>query len=361
MHANSQLAAAETMPVRVAIVTVAYRSREALPNLLASLDADGEHDLARDIIVVDNDSRDGTVEWLRAERSDVVLVESGRNGGFGAGVNLGVARAAELGCTHVAVLNPDTRVRRGWLSPLLSALENTPGAMCVQPLILMDDGRRVNSAGNRVHLLGFGFTDGYGRDPTAYVDREPFACATCSGCAFVMRVADFSALGGFDETFFLYVEDQDLGWRVRLAGGENLVVPASMIDHDYTFSKSADKFRYLERNRWAFVGSYFPWSWMVRLAPFFAAMEIAVLLQLARGGLAGAKWRAMREAMSGEFRAWVAARRRTAMANPNAARVLKAHISVKLEFEGLGTSLADRILNPLLSAWWRLVGPRQIP
>ncbi|MCL4235901.1 MAG: hypothetical protein KJ042_15430, partial [Deltaproteobacteria bacterium] len=210
----------------------------------------------------------------------------------------------------------------------------------------------------RVHLLGFGFTDGYGRDPTAYINREPFACATCSGCAFVMRVADFRALGGFDEAFFLYVEDQDLGWRVRLAGGENVVVPTSVIDHDYTFSKSADKFRYLERNRWAFVGSYFPISWIVRLAPFFAAMEIAVLLQLARGGLAGVKWRAIREATSGEFRTWVGARRRTAMSNANAAPILRDHVSVKLEFEGLGTSLADRVLNPLLSAWWRLVGPR---
>lgn len=343
---------------RVAIVTVAYRSRDALPNLLASLGDDGESDTERVVIVVDNDSRDGTVEWLRDKRPDVTLIETGRNAGFGAGVNVGVARAAELGCTHVAVLNPDTRVRCGWLTPLIETLEAFPDAMCVQPLILMDDGARVNSAGNRVHLLGFGFTDGYGLDASAYAGRAPFACATCSGCAFVMRVADFTRLGGFDEQFFLYVEDQDLGWRVRLAGGENVVVPASLIDHDYEFSKSADKFRYLERNRWAFVGSYFPISWILRLAPFFLAMEIAVLLQLARSGLAGAKWRAMREAFAPEFRAWVARRRRIAKANPNAARVLQAHVSAKLEFAGLGTSLADRVLNPVLTAWWRLVGPR---
>jgi GT2 family glycosyltransferase len=155
----------------------------------------------------------------------------------------------------------------------------------------MAGGELVNTAGNVVHYLGFGWAGQLGR-PVAAVDPRPHEVGFCSGAALVVRREAWDAAGGFDERYFMYGEDLDLSLRLRLAGWGLGVAPAARVAHDYEFTKGDYKWFYLERNRWwTLVGDY-PGRLLALLAPGLLAFEVALLLAASRGGWLRAKLRA---------------------------------------------------------------------
>jgi len=105
-----------------------------------------------------------------------------------------------------------------------------------------------------------------------------------SGAAFVMSRALFDHLGGFRDEYFLYLEDVDLGWRLRLMGLKSLQIPASRVAHDYEFGRHERKMYYLERNRWRMVLSNYRPSTLALLAPALLLVEVAVVAAAVRHG-----------------------------------------------------------------------------
>jgi len=193
------------------------------------------------------------------------IIESASNVGFGAAVNRGIQAS---GTPYVAVLNDDAVAHPGWLDALLRAMASRPDAgMCASQVRLFGE-HRLDSAGMLLAGDGVGKQRGQGRPPEDFPVQEETLFP--SGSAALYRRAMLDQIGVFDESFFLYCEDTDLGLRARWAGWKCLYVTEAVVEHHYSHSAgraSPVKAYYVERNRLFVVAKNFPARMLLR-APF---------------------------------------------------------------------------------------------
>ncbi|HBY97183.1 MAG TPA: hypothetical protein DEP84_25105, partial [Chloroflexi bacterium] len=213
-----------TPPVDVIIPSLNGRDHLAL--LLPTLAA---LDYPRDrlaLIVVDNASEDGTPEWLAARWPAVCVLRAERNLGFAAACNWG-ARSSRA--EYVAFLNNDMRVAPEWLGGLLAPIADR--VVCTGGTILSWDGQRVDFVEGALNWYGRAFQRDQGLPYRAerYADPRPLPFA-CGGSLLIHRET-FLQVGGFDEDFFAYFEDVDLGWRLWLLGYQVWFAPQSVAYH----------------------------------------------------------------------------------------------------------------------------------
>ena len=257
--------------MRASVIVVSYNSRAHIePCIESTLRELGPQD---ELIVVDNDSTDGSAD-LVAERFPRVRLIRGANTGYAGGNNRG---AAVANGEFLVFLNPDTALQPGALAALLAPLfihpqtskvgrgkgraagppqnpihtlvevRGTEIGLTTACIVHMDRPEVINTCGNTMHYTGLTYCRGAGRPRSEYAASAEVAAV--SGAAFAMRRALFAELGGFDEQFFMYVEDTDLSWRARLAGYRCLYVAEAVVAHDYQPSYSPVKAFYLDRNR----------------------------------------------------------------------------------------------------------------
>lgn len=277
--------------VTLSVVTVTYESAAAvevsLPALVAQLQPDDE------LIVVDNASRDGTVAAVRRLAPAALVVESGENLGFAAGCNLGATHASgEL----LVFLNPDATPAAGFRAAIERPLRGREGWAAWMGLVTADAGRTVNTAGGVVHFTGISWAGQSGRGVRA--DEEAGDVGFVSGACLAVPRDVWRREGGFPPRFFMYCEDVDLSLRLRLHGERIGVEPSARVEHDYAFVKGSEKWRLLERNRWATILRTYPTPLLLLLAPALVAAEVAVLAAATAGGWKGAKVASWRETVS---------------------------------------------------------------
>ena len=221
----------DTAPVTVIVVN--WNGGDDLPRCLACLAAQ-EPPPAR-IVVVDNGSTDGSAdsaERMAAAHARLaprtVVRRAGANLGFAAANNL-AAREAET--EFIAVVNPDAFPEPGWLAALVDAARHHPRPAAFGSLQLLDgtDGL-IDGIGDVYHVSGLSWRAGHGRPRTAAADEDREIFSACAAAALYRRDA-FLAAGGFDEDFFCYFEDVDLGFRLRLAGWQARHVSAAVVRH----------------------------------------------------------------------------------------------------------------------------------
>lgn len=232
---------------RVTAVVVTWRGKDHIEACLLSL---LDQDEPAPILVVDNASDDGTREILArfAESApDLRVLRLDRNAGFAGGMH---AAMATVGTEFVALLNDDAVADRGWLGALRRGLDARPdAAAATSRMLLMSDGR-INNAGVGLTKAGYGFDIGYGEDPSHCLHaREVFGF---SGGAAMIRTRDLQQAGGFPAEFFLYYEDTDTAFRLRLMGHRVLYEPAAEVRHIHSASAGGDRRAFAfhnERNR----------------------------------------------------------------------------------------------------------------
>lgn len=213
----------------LSVVIPSRDGRSWLARCLPALLADLGHSAEAEVIVVDDDSVDGTGEWLRARFPDVRVVELGIRLGFAAACNTGARAAA---APVVAFLNNDAEVIAGWSRALQDTLNACPEAVIVGGLTLFDGagGRTVNSAGVRIGPAAAAGDLGFGL-PLELVDLRPREVAGVSGVSMAVRSEWFAATGGFDERLFMYSEDVELCVRAWLEGHTVRFVPGAVVRH----------------------------------------------------------------------------------------------------------------------------------
>jgi GT2 family glycosyltransferase len=274
----------------VTAIVVNYNSGGDLDACLTQLLVDKSH-LTR-VIVYDNASGDDS--WLAAFDSDdtrVELIRSEYNLGLAAAVNVVLS---DVKTPYIAILNPDVVVSDTWLEPLVETIQSDSAIAVVCPLILLADGGRINSAGQHLHITGLGFNRLQGET----VDKiNPGLVGNTAiglhGAAFLIRRESLAAIGGWDESGFLYQEDVALSWDLLLMGLKIELVADSVVVHDYFLTMYPDKFFLLERNRWALLLSHLRLRWVLLFGPFLLLTEILTWgLALLRGpSFMSAKWR----------------------------------------------------------------------
>ncbi len=254
--------------MKASIIIVNYNGGEQIVECLRSLQNDPHSDY--EIIVVDNHSTDGSPQTIADEFPEIGLICSDENPGFGGGNNLGAKYARG---EFLAFLNPDTVVESGWLDELVKVLETYPDAgMATSQILLKQQPDRINTCGNDVHISGLTLCRGMGKPRGTYPKIEEVGAI--SGAAFALRRSLFEYLGGFDERFFMYMEDTDLSLRARLAGFSIVYVPSSIVYHDYALNFGPKKTFYQERNRYLMLLKCLRWSTLIVLLPALVLAEV---------------------------------------------------------------------------------------
>ncbi len=205
-------------------------------------------------IVVDNGSTDDSLKLLEDEFPDVRVVKLQQNAGFAAGVN----RAIESSDGHyIATLNNDARPNGDWLSSLVAVAEkNRDFGMFASKMVFDHDPATINSAGISLDLAGIAWDRKLGEHGGA---RSGEVFGPSAGAALYRRSL-FEDIGGFDESFFAYLEDVDLAWRARLAGWRCWYVATAVVRHEHSATAvegSSFKNFHLGRNKvWSILKNY---------------------------------------------------------------------------------------------------------
>ncbi|NBS31135.1 MAG: glycosyltransferase family 2 protein, partial [Actinobacteria bacterium] len=214
---------------RVSVILVNYRSAEDTLTAIDALMALPEYPRNLEIVVVDNASGDGSLEVLRHRENDVILVSSPTNSGFAGGCNMGVKKSSG---DIVAFLNSDAKPDSAWISAALDSFDSYDNVGAVASQVLNWEGTHVDFSGAGMTWYGMGYRPMTGTK----VSKKPQSARPVlfgTGSAMFVRRNVFDALGGFDESFFMFFEDVDFGWRLNLAGYTYLYQPESIAFHRY--------------------------------------------------------------------------------------------------------------------------------
>ena len=228
--------------MKCAVVILNWNGLQHLQHYLPSVVATTH---GADVVVADNGSTDGSIEWLKAEMPQVRLVLLDRNYGFAGGYNRALAELPDY--DTFVLLNSDIEPTEGWLAPLLDVLATNDDVAVVVPKILDDKCREkfeyAGAAGGFIDILGYPYCRGrilstVERDEGQYDTQRDVMWG--SGAAFCCRAELFRSLGGFSEEFFAHQEEIDLCWRVWLSGKRVVVEPRSKVYHLGGATLSAD-------------------------------------------------------------------------------------------------------------------------
>lgn len=284
----------------VAVVIPSWNSLGLLPRCLDSVRDQG---VEVELLVVDNGSEDGSVEYL--QREGIPHVSLPRNVGFAAAINLGAARVS---AATVMVLNADTALEPGCVATLARVLEGDVTLGGVQPRILqLEEGEaradpaaaRLYSAGQALLADGRAVEEGAGeaQAPQWLAPRE--VCGVCAAACLLRREL-FDELGGYDESYFSFYEDVDLNVRARIAGWRFGYVPGAVVWHVGNASWTAEapapgawNARLVARNRIATQAKFMP----LRALPRILAVEAGALVRAARERRLGATLRGKLEGL----------------------------------------------------------------
>jgi GT2 family glycosyltransferase len=210
----------------VSLVVLNWNGREFLDTCLDSLE---QLDYPKDrleLVLCDNGSTDGSVEYVRRRHPGFRVVALDRNYGFADGNNRGVNEATG---DWVGFLNNDMEVPVDWLQRLLTPLETRPDLACLASRIVSWDGGAIDFIGGGVNFQGHGLQLDHDAPSSSHDVARPllFAC----GGAMLIRRKLFLEVGGFDPAYFAFFEDVDLGWRLNLLGHDVWYDPAATVRH----------------------------------------------------------------------------------------------------------------------------------
>ncbi|MDD4191512.1 MAG: glycosyltransferase family 2 protein [Mangrovibacterium sp.] len=222
------------MAPTIAIVILNWNGEKLLPRFLPSVISNSRQEGVK-IIVADNGSSDLSLQLLRTGFPEVEILDLGDNHGFARGYNEALR---QIDADYYILLNSDVEVTPGWITPLISLMENDPAIAAVQPKIKnwqkRDEFEYAGAAGGFIDKLGFPFCRGrilnvHEKDEGQYDGISPVFWA--SGACMTVRAEAFRKAGGFDPDFWAHMEEIDLCWRLKNTGYQVMYTHLSTVYH----------------------------------------------------------------------------------------------------------------------------------
>ncbi len=233
----------------VSVIIVNFNGLKFLENCFNSVKKQDYSSNNFEIILIDNASSDGSVEYIKKNHPEILLIEAGKNLGFAAGNNLGFKHAKG---TLFALLNNDTEVPTNWISTLVQTmLESNKIGLVTCKILFYAERQTLNSAGLQLLEDGRGYDRGFLEKDVGQFNRKEDVFAAC-GASVLLRKEMLQEIGTFDDRLFMYYEDLDLAWRARLKNWQCIYTPSTEIYHIHCGSSIAwsDFFTFhVERNR----------------------------------------------------------------------------------------------------------------
>jgi len=340
---------------KIAIILINYKDYAAkyLADCWASLRA---QDYAGEIkfFIVDNASTPESFEYLKKNAPEAEIIKNKNNDGFAKGNNDAMNLALALNYDYVILFNMDTIVEKDCVSEMVKAAATDAKIGAVQArLMLYPEKEKVNSLGNVTHFLGFGYSAGYQEKFNGDLSVKDIMYP--SGAAVLFPAASLKKVGLFDEEFWMYNEDQDLGWRLWLAGYRCVLAPRAVVYHKYEFGKSIKQFYYMDRNRLITAFKNYSFLTLILIFPAFVIMELGLLLYSLKSGWFKERLRVWLYFLTPwKWPYLLEARRRTQrLREVNESKILKM-ISGKIWYQEVADNKL-KFINPIFNAYWKLV------
>jgi len=278
--------AAQGPEVRSGVVSVVLVNYRGAGDTITCLRAFDDVDWPREhleLIVVDNDSGDDSVQRIREALPSVTVIDAGSNTGFAGGCNVGVAHATG---EYVGFINNDARPHPEWVAEAVAAFEADSSVGSVASKVLDWDGKLIDYVDGSLTWFGMGYKREVEKPDSPAFD-VPKDVLFGTGAAMFVRAELYREVGGFDERFFMFYEDVDFGWRLNLLGHRVRYVPTSIAYHRHHVTmKKFGNFResyLLERN--ALLAMYKNYDDVSLAKALPAAMALSVRRSIARTGL----------------------------------------------------------------------------
>lgn len=258
---------------------------------------------AESILIVDNSEK---ADLKRTDLGNARVLHPSENIGFAAGNNLGVEA---VDTEFIALLNPDAFPEGNWLEQLLKAADANPQCAAFGSVQLLEEKPEIlDGIGDAYHPSGIFRREGHGRRRDEYGDLQPRDIFSPCAAAALYRRDALEAVGGFDEDFFCYGEDVDLGFRLRLAGWKSMLVPDAVIRHVGSASSGGQRSDFASyhghRNMvWVYVKNM-PGFLFWLFLPLHLLANLASMLVLTLRGQGKVAWRAKRDAIKGLPAMW---------------------------------------------------------
>jgi len=302
-----------------------------------------------EIIVSDNGSTDGSAQFLWERfATSIRLLENGRNLGFGTAVNRGLEAAKG---DYLIFLNNDLVLESNSIRELVALLESDDGIGAAVPKILYYEKRDIiNSFGVLIHYSGIACPNKIDQTDDPGLRLVETAC----GGIFMFPRKVYETIGGFDEDLFLYHEDHDLSWRIRLAGWKIMATPKSILYHHYKFNKGTRKFYHSEKNRLYILIKNLEWKTLILIFPALMMVELAQWVHAVLHGWLILKLKSYFELTALLPR--ILKKRRAIQASRKIPdREIIRLYQGRLSVAGMNHPLMENFLSPILNAYWSLV------
>ena len=339
---------------KVSAIIVNWNGKDVLSECLQSLLIQEYENL--EIWVSDNGSGDGSQAMLKEFYPSVHLLENGENLGFGSAVNRGLEKAQG---DYFLFLNNDLEMKPDSVGQLVGLLESDKKIGAAIPKILYhqdaqefspNDSAVINSFGVLVNYTGVAYPNLVGQQDKNDLPLTETAC----GGIFMFSREVYEQVGGFDEDLFLYHEDHDLSWRIRLAGWKLMVTPKAVCNHHYNFNKGVRKFYQSEKNRLHILFKNMECKTLTLIFPALLVVELTQLVHALTHGWLHLKVKIYFEIL-GQFPQIARKRRQIRsfrkVSDKEISRLYQGTIAVS----GMKNPLMDYLLSPLLSIYWKLV------
>ena len=384
-------------PKKVAILIPTYNGERYIDELFQSIQADSYPKEYLGIFVVDNASRDNTVVVIAKEamptvaisdRLNITLIQNKTNLYFAKAINQAATAAIEAGYEYLFLLNQDTAIQSGCIESLVNQLVGNPELAVVQARmmlyaevpppkigggeegVLRSQDSVVNSLGNAIHYLGFGFSVGNGKQWPLMLSPRPngervrvrgidytqpsWLITYASGGAMMVSVNIWKEFSGLEESLEMYHEDLDFGWRLMLAGKTSVCVRDAVVYHKYSFNPAPYKYYFMERNRMIVLLAHYRLWTLLLITPMLLAMELGMMVFSFKNGWWREKLRSYRD-IARLLPQICTMRQKSALLRKVSDRDILKKMESTIKDQPVSNFILDRIGNPILALYYRFL------
>lgn len=302
---------------------------------------------------------DAVMPLSEKEIPHVTVLAQKENLGFAGGNNVGATWAIEHGFDYVFFHNNDGFFATNALEPLVEAMEKDTTIGAAQSLMLLHpETELINSTGNSFQYIGFGYCNEYRHRIEDVTLPEVKDIGYASGAALMVRVDLIKQYGMWDHDFFLYHEDLEWSFRLRMAGYRIVLVRDSVFYHKYQFARSITKFYWMERNRYGVMLMFFRWPTLLLLFPIALAVEIGLWGFALKGGWLKERVKVYAYWMKPvHWKLWLKKRKRIQEIRTRTDRYLLSHAATGIDFQDASTQnmFVTHLANPVLKVYYFLI------
>ena len=310
------------------------------------------------IFITDNETSPKSLEFLAKTVPEAKLILNKDNDGFAKGVNDSIRQALKDDFDYLAVFNIHTELRPNCLREMIKALESDEQIGVVQArLMLWPEKDKISSLGNATHFLGFGYCLHY-RDKylkTADLQKVIYNIHYPSGSSMLFRRETLEKIGLLDEEYWMYNEDQEIGWRLWLAGYRCVAAPKAVLYNKYEFKRSIKKFYWLDRNRIISILICYKIPTLFLIFPAFIIMELGQIMFSLKHGWFGKKLRVWAYFLRPKTWAYLrqARQRNQSLRQVKDKEIIKL-ISGRIWYQEVG-DWKLRLINPVFNLYWNII------